>query len=286
MGGILGQVQENYSDYVDQYPERRMFSTSGPTGLPLNDSILTGSGHVYDANVGELEREYLFSENPSLPAIEELPFDVLQKLPVQLTNILRVQITSDHRRYWNLTYEILDSVQNRLPMITRDMWFESRMLFNLALSTKHSVDRSHSSEVLNNTAYVASYVAYPVLEGYVKSRSGDVIERDGTVKKEGEIWSHKNGEYYKSDTTCSSLTDLLVYFEESIVDDHHESNLNRFREEVAKFVDGDKEHAYGLLYRWRNTQLHGQGEADVQYGIVLNLLCYFLWIDVIDQMDR
>ncbi|WP_336345309.1 hypothetical protein [Halalkalicoccus ordinarius] len=278
------RISDKYDEYITRYPDEGLLGGK----LPLRDSILSGKGNYYEAIEGKLERECLIGYDSETSPIENLPSEIRMKLPIKLTQTLQVQVTSDNRHYWKTTYDTVDNAHNSHGFLRNGQWYAIRNLFHLSLCHYETINRpSHHRQsdyvqkVFRNTSTIAAYVSYPILEGYLKYRCRHVIERDGTVTQSNEIKKVRRGGYYEQGNRCSSLLDILVYFEENIANSNLEENLEQMREKIANFGNVGTDEAYGLIYGWRNSNLHGEAESDVQYGIVLNLLCLLIWEELI-----
>jgi len=173
-----------------------------------------------------------------------------------------------------------------------------RILFHLALSTvspaprqpfrsTNMSGREHSQAVLSNTKFIAAFVAYPALESFLKFRCSSDIKMDGTVKEDGTIrdYSPRNDrDFYSQGSTCSSLCDLLIHFENEVANDQLRKQLEQMRGEISELVEHPESRIYGLIYRWRNTLSH-QGTTDVKFGIILNIICMLIWHDVNNRIS-
>lgn len=275
---MLDRVDKNYREYLSRYPQEGMISVGG-SGLPLKESIKQRAGNVYEVNVGQLEQECLVTHAYTLPAISEFPLDLLERLAVSITRLLQAQVTDDHQEYWRFTYAVFDEVNQTDRLIRRDLWQSISYLFHLTLSDRMTFGESHADRVLRNSRRIAPYVAYPALEGLLKAYCRPTVAMDGTVQIGGRITRQSSGGRYSKGDTCSSVLDLLCYLEVIAlgIDPRLAENMAGFRIELGELGDISSETSYGLIYRWRNSVTHGEASPDVQYGVVLNLVCLLLW---------
>ncbi|NLV12385.1 hypothetical protein [Haloarcula argentinensis] len=273
------QVKENYSKYLEESKGGTGISIGEvDTGYPLRDAILQ------DMSVSVMRpqtaRDCLITGNNEMPRMDELPPDMLVKISAEMSNILQVAITQDHLDLWECTYNLLENNSGGDDeFISADIWFNMQKLFDLVLCSSSSVGNTRKEKVLSQTDFIAGYLAYPILEGLLKRLCSNDLMEDGTVKTSGKVYNLSDGSYYDSDDSCNSLTDILYHFETEIADEALSGELERHREYIAKF-GGDnvnQNSAYGLIYRWRNSIVHGQNQADVQYGISLNIICMIVW---------
>lgn len=274
-------IQSSYDEYISRYPDESMISVGG-TGLPLKESVKNNTGGIYETNVSAVERDCLFTYSDSLPDVDSLSIPELERLAVSLTRPLQAQITDDHHQYWELSFKTFQDVNREYSVLDRRIWKSVEYVFHLCLVDEFPIGKSHSDIVLKDSRRIAPYVAYPALEGLLKSYSRPAITTDGEVQIPNRIVGLKRGDTYPSGKQCSSLLDLLYYIESKIgnYDSELQNNLQSFRQELADLADISPTEVYGLLYSWRNSTAHGQPSPDVQYGVVLNLICLLIWAKV------
>jgi hypothetical protein len=136
----------------------------------------------------------------------------------------------------------------------------------------------HCSRVLSDTVYIASFVTYPALEGFLCDQI-ESIELDGIVNTSGQIARYSSGssQYYSENERCSSLTDLLIHYEEEVSSPELRENMKKFRESIAIFGDYGPDRVYKMVSQWRNSVVHAEEFAHIQSELILTLLCLFLW---------
>lgn len=98
-------VEKMYDKYVEQFPELNLIDIGGPTGLPLKDAVSVKSGTVVLLNESELDSKCMLTSSETNLEIEDLSDEAIFQLPKNLTNIQKVQITSDHYGFWRYTLE-------------------------------------------------------------------------------------------------------------------------------------------------------------------------------------
>lgn len=271
-------IKRNYDQYVNRYPEEGMFSNQGESGLPLKDAIHSGKYHFFSGNTGMLERRYLIKHNDSIGPVEDLPIEVLEKLPIWLTNILQVQITEDHIDYWKFTVKSLEKLHDKNDTLERNILSKIQLLFSVSTIDEIKLPIMNSTFQEDRAPEIASFLCYPVLEGYLKRMCED-IAIDGSIQQADQVRKVGQNAHYDKDDTCSSLTDLLVHFEEE-ANSNLKQKLCLIRSEIAEFGDVNAANAYGLIYSWRNSLSHGQLIPDVQYGLILNIISLLIWDEI------
>jgi effector-binding domain-containing protein len=126
-------------------------------------------------------------------------------------------------------------------------------------------------------------MAYPVLEGLLKQLS-DEIEMDGTVNP-GYVITNLSGEDYQSDgqnKKVSAIRDLLYHVEES-ANDELTKRMEEARGKISDFYHRGYGAEYGLVYERRNRTLHGEAEAQADYGIPLTLISLLVWNELSEK---
>lgn len=272
------QIKQSYLKYLQESKEKLSISIGdADTGYPLRDVILQEMSITIRST--QVAQEHLISGNSELPDIDELSPVMLAKVSSELSNILQVAITEDHLKLWERTYYTLDELSGGDDeFISQDIWNNLQIFFDLVLCEEGSPVGSRANDILFKTNFIAGYLAYPILEGLLKRLCSDDIKNDGTVKSPNSVYNLSKNRYYSSDELCNSLTDILYHFENEVADNFLSNELERKREFIAKFgKDRTKKNAYGLIYSWRNSLLHGENQADVQYAISLNIICLIIW---------
>jgi hypothetical protein len=247
--------------------------------------------------IGEENKHFLTRDN-NLPAITDLSFRNLERLPILLIKILWVAIHEENREYWKFTYEVFEILYDETDREMRSLSITIRILFHLVLSsvnpppthqfTSQTVSgEGHSREVLNNTSFIAAFVAYPALESFIKYQCSSDIEMDGTIKQNQTVrdYSPRNDrDFYNKGDRCSSLRDLLIHLENEVADEQLQKELEQMRSEISKLSEYPESKIYGLVYQWRNTLSH-EATTDVKFGILLNLICMLIWHEVNERVD-
>jgi hypothetical protein len=280
------QIQSNYSEYLRRYPNEG--SAQARLKYPLQSHAIVQGG--YTGNIqGDLERELLITFDDSLPEIEDLSLDTLSKLPIELMDILKVQVSPDHREYWKWTFWILKDINEEESVFPEELVENLETLFRLSACTpipsltreggphpKHVGwnRRGHESHALYRSKHIAAYLSFPLLEGTIKSVCSNDIKMDGTVKSGKQI---KKFDGSCTSRVCYRLCDLLTHLEEEYADAQFENRLREMRIKIGQFHHHNPNKTYNLIDDWRNASLHGQNAPDAEYGTILNLLCLIIW---------
>lgn len=285
------KIQRNYNEYLRRYPEEgNVTVTKTNFDYPLQSYAHLQKGGFAGPNRSELERELLITFDKSLPNIEELSIETLTKLPIELMNILKVQLSPDHREYWKLTYLILEDTNEQDSLFPSGLVNDLETLFRLSSCVpipshvheggphpeQAAWDRKgHESHTIYRAKHIAAYLSFPLLEGLIKSVCSDYIEMDGSIKQGQKIKQYYGG--YNDGNYCNRLRDLLTHLEEEYADLQLRSNLKDLRNYVGDFYDCNPNKVYKLIDNWRNTSLHGENAPDAEYGTILNLICLIIW---------
>jgi hypothetical protein len=295
------RIRRSYDVYLDKFARSGVVSIgddqSESNPFPLKSSI-AAEPESFQANYfGRIsmgaEKQHFLTKNNSLPTISDLSLRNLERLPILLIKTLWVAISDENFEYWKLTYDVFSSLHLHNNPDNMSINTSITLLFNLALSSINPIPSGHlkpastskadhSRDVLNNTKFMAAFVAYPTLEAFLKSKCTSDIGADGKVKHDQTVrdYSPQNDrDFYNEGDRCSSLRDLLIHFEYEVADDRLRAQLEQMREEVGDLAEHPASRVYGLIYQWRNTLSH-EATTDVKFGILLNIICMLIWNDI------
>lgn len=289
------RIKANYEKYLEEYPEKGTITT-GYSGseFPLQSAVLNQTGGTYVQNLGPPEDHWLVGFDESIPNIESLPVGDLALLPIGLLDILKVQITHDHTALWEETAYVLSELSaEETPvdeMVARDIEMITRLVLVPAQVGSAAFwewsKSGHVSNVLFNSHRIAAYIAYPLLEGVIKSLA-DGIELDGTVKPGYEVTSLSDENYQActNNEQISALRDLLYHVEET-GDEELTQKMQSARSMISEFYQDGCGEEYGLLYDKRNRMLHGEAEAQADVGIPLTMISLLIWHEIDDIVSE
>ena len=130
----------------------------------------------------------------------------------------------------------------------------------------------NAREFLMRAHEVLAYLAFPLLEATARRACSDFVDLRGKVLAS---FPRASGQQYKVGTTCSSVADLLRLLastaspslQKDLADICiHIAELDLNTSPVPTASDG-----YDIVYRWRNSSLHGEMSLTTIGGTVLTL---------------
>jgi hypothetical protein len=139
--------------------------------------------------------------------------------------------------------------------------------------------------------------AFPFLEGVVRRRLPDYLEPTGEVRQEFTVLDRF--QYYRVESgrrpnLCSNISHDLHKLEEIYGDSDLGRRLTGLRQEVreqrvepeTRIVSGEDNDLYSIIYKHRNSNLHG-GRHVVHVGLAALLLATIIGLDEIrDKYDE
>jgi hypothetical protein len=280
------QIQSNYDEYLQRYPDEGPVQTK--LEYPLQSHALLQGGFTGN-NRGDLERELLITFDDSLPDIDQLSIETLSELPVELMGILKIQVTSDHREYWKWTYWVLEDMNEQESLFPPGLVDGLETLFRLSSCVPISSQireggthpnqadwdqKGHESHAIYRAKHIAAYLSFPILEGVIKSVCSEDIKMNGEIKQGSQIKQFSGG---YSNNVCYRLRDLLTHLEEEYADAQFRNRLQEMRVNIGDFYHCNPNKVYKLIDGWRNASLHGQNAPDAEYGTIVNILCLIFW---------
>ena len=222
-----------------------------------------------------------------------LPHDMslleLRTAHVSLAGIIRQMgygavIDRDHLNLWAWEADLLVGTHNGWPRFFHDRTFASafetmmHVLFarpDLAAAQAEP----HGAQVLANLGTASEFwvvLCFPLLESLLKRRAATYVTEDGVVVAAFEVpRANRPPRRYAVGDQVSSLRDLL-YLEHDRISDAD------LKADVAAMVAGltalepDLQHGFDVIYRWRNSTLHGGGRYPTVGGTVISLILRIL----------
>ncbi|TGE37507.1 hypothetical protein E4K67_12190 [Desulfosporosinus fructosivorans] len=227
----------------------------------------------------------------------ELAFEETQAACIGLTHVLLLKgmntiIDMDHLVYWSWMGEVLSSKDTgyflpeeysiqklfeiviratlagiRLPVHDRQEWEEQIRIGELT--------EFNTRELVTNKSRVQTYLVFPLLEAVIKKAcfkyvdySGKVVSNFSVIKKDGHKVDYvPSGRGKKA---CSSLRDLLCLLYNEVADSDLKTQITLVRKYISEL--DDQEDPFDLIYRWRNSSLHGETSYPTIGGTLLNLV--------------
>jgi hypothetical protein len=207
-------------------------------------------------------------------AFDELPYEEIRAACLGLTRVLLLPgrntiIDQDHRFFWSWSGEVLAGAR---PAFVSDDEPEllglMKLLFHAALASDACGTDSHAAEVLRKRHVLVVYLAFPVLEGFLKKKCGRYVNPAGVVLQSFKVPTSSGGRRpYRPGKRCSSVHDLLWLLYEEVADAELVDGLDALCEHLSQFGTG---HPFEVIYQWRNTSLHGSSLLPTIGGTILN----------------
>lgn len=216
--------------------------------------------------------------------------DIITLLPIKLTEILKSDISIDHEEYWWFTHDFSRAYAEEFGIFPEGLIDNLELIIRLVLAAPlmgFSSSKRRADQILWEAKTLASYLAYPTLEGFAKVACRRDIKLNGEIRRGRKIRKLTNPdrkEYKHHDDgngICSNIGMLLWHLETEVARPRNQTLLKNMREKVGEIFDHPSDHVYGLLYEFRNDSLHGQNQAPREYGVMLNYICLLVWITLL-----
>jgi hypothetical protein len=211
---------------------------------------------------------------------------------VLLLNGMNTVIDMDHLVFWSWMGELFSSRETcyfkteehpiqklfeivirttlagiRPPIRDRQEWETQRKIRELT--------EFNTRELVSNSSLVQAYLVFPLLEAVIKKACSNYVDYSGKVvshfsvnKKDGRIQNYVcSGQGKKS---CSSLRDLLFLLYDEVAGADLRQQITLVRQHILEL--DDQEDPFDLIYRWRNSSLHGETSYPTIGGTLLNLV--------------
>lgn len=218
--------------------------------------------------VGDSERYRLLTNGVSFHDLnhEQLRAACLGLSRVLLLPRLNTIIHEDHQVFWSWCGEVLCGD----PEAYFDHHeFDLRELMTMccrgSLARRSETLEHNANEWLQRTDTAVAYLTFPLLEGLLKKSCGDFVTPSGDVLRnfDGKCRTYKAG------GRCSSLRDLLELFSNEVASEDARRDLIEQKTHLLGFANPGED-GFDVLYRWRNSSLHGQTGFPTIAGTVLN----------------
>ena len=226
--------------------------------------------------------------------IENLPFEVVLKLPAILLRSLKSQtVNYDHKVLWSWLGQLLLNtlmVRKGIDIISDREFIDALILLirvelasigqppstpEIATLNKliSEVVKWNVQEMVRNNHLIALALSFPILERLLKIKCRKFVELDGKVISEFKIPNGKNGKEktYHQNNIISNLNHLLLLYEEKIATDAVKHEINQFRIQLKNLFPNSDD-PLSLIYTWRNNLLHGSSTKPFYHAVILNLL--------------
>jgi hypothetical protein len=117
---------------------------------------------------------------------------------------------------------------------------------------------------------VLAYLAFPLLEGLLKKECRAFVGQDGSVVTSFSVPRPSgNARTYQPGRTCSSIRDLLLLIRNQAATPELASDLDEQESHLRAFAKPNED-GFDVIYRWRNSSLHGAASFPTIGGTVLN----------------
>lgn len=250
------------------------------------DASTTASGGMA---IGHQSEQFRLLANGII--FHELSHDEICVALVSLSKVLlrpgmNTVIHQDHYGIWSWCAELLLGPQAGVfPLEQREvkLLYEANLHAALAHCRKPAASREewqaqgqlvrklppHAQKLLQDSALVLAYLAFPLLESVLKRACAPFIGLDGIVKTPFQV-PRPSGRrrYYGPQEQCSSVRDLLhLHYGASAAD--LRAHIDEFRSHI-QFLDSSRD-PFDLIYQWRNDSLHGSSNYQTIGGTILGL---------------
>jgi hypothetical protein len=130
----------------------------------------------------------------------------------------------------------------------------------------------HQNRFLENYAYAASMLCFPLLESILRHKCQSFLDHNGNVLKQFSISKARNQpkDYKVGKGRVNSIADLLYLHHQHIADSKTVEDMNGWVDCLKNMNVGASE-PYEAIYEWRCNTLHGSQCTDSYIGIILNL---------------
>ena len=282
------ELNHRYDKYIESIENANLIAVNDEqVDRPTQETIQQDDINldVRDTSVNN-SHKLLLSYDDSRAGIRFLSHDILTWLPVKLTDVLGVNVCRDHEEYWWFTHDFSRAFTEETQLFPVGLIDNFELLIRLVLSVPPmgwSTEQKQSREILMEAKTLATYLAYPTLEGFVKIACRRDIRLNGKIR-EGrairrltqpdcrEYMSHDDG-----DGVCSNIGMLLWHFETEITRPQNQILLRDMRERIGEIFGHPPDRIYGLLNDFRNDSLHGRDRAPKEHGVLLNLISLIIW---------
>lgn len=282
------ELKYRYQKYVDVVRESDLIGHNGESvDEPTKRAINRDDFNLDMRDVSVNGSEELLLENDGRRAgIRYMSPVQLAWLSTELTNLLKVNVCKDHQEYWWFTHDFLRAYNQENEIFPIGLVENFELLIRLVMSEPLmgiSQKKRKANRILWESKTLASYLAYPTLEGFVKVACRRDIKLNGEIREGRKIRKLTNpgNRVFKGhndgDGICSNLGMLLWHLETEISRPQHRALYKKMREMTGDIFEHPPEYIYGLLNDYRNDSLHGRNQAPREHGVLLNYISLIAW---------
>jgi hypothetical protein len=271
--------------------------------LQLCDSWIRS---VYDNNggfnIGGTSEQFRLLANDI--QFHELSFDELQAACIGLTKVMLFKgmntvISFDHQFLWSWVAQVLldreigyfkDEENDIKKLFSTCIRASLAGIRNPQISWEDYIERDqllefNTRELVSDTHLVLAYLSFPLLEATLKKACQNYVDYSGKVLNDFEIRTGKHKKYISGGgKIVSSLGDLLALLYDNVANRDLKANLTKIRSHIRK-IDSSTDPFY-VIYRWRNSSLHGHKSFPTIGGTVLNISIIIALNDIKEKYDE
>lgn len=280
------EISYRYDKYLEVLKETNLLSIGDEEiDYPTKRSIQEDGVDIVmqDVSVNDSHR-LLLEYDDRRAGVRFLPPSTLSWLSIKLTELLWGDLSKDQEEYWWFTHDFSRAYNEKVGLFNEGLLDNFELLVRLVM-TAPIMHPPKIREIIAESRTLATYLAYPTLEGFVKTACRRDIKMNGEIRKGRKIRrllaDETKCEYLHGDDgdgVCSNLGMLLWHLETEIVRSEHRVLFSKMRTAVGKMYDHPPKHIYGLLNDFRNNSLHGRDRAPKEYGVLLNYICLVIWV--------
>jgi len=126
----------------------------------------------------------------------------------------------------------------------------------------------NARELMHHSHVVLGYLALPLMEAIVKKACHNHVRYDGIVTAEFSVPGEADHRRYDVGRRISSVRDLLWLLRENVAGPDLVAALDSQRGQIARLEP--QTDPFDLLFRWRNSSLHGETALPTIGGTVFN----------------
>jgi hypothetical protein len=128
----------------------------------------------------------------------------------------------------------------------------------------------NTRQLVQDSHKVLAHLTFPLLEGLLKKECCSFVGQDGTVLRDFSVPRPSGRTHdYKIGRRCSSVRDLLVLIQDHVATPELRADLDEQKSHLEAFAQPDED-GFDVVYRWRNSSLHGAASFPTIGGTMLN----------------
>ena len=236
--------------------------------------------------------------------LEDFNHDELSQLAVLLTRELRGQINRDHKFFWAwCAFSIVHFERDVTLFSDRDWAGSFKDLTNLVLSAKRRFPagpaglpyarttlryvNNHLLETALSKWQIGGPLVFSVLEGLLRLKNKDYVNKDGSVKRRFTISDPqrgtKNFDPRGRNKWLNRINESLRCFEELVSVNRGRTcpYLQQMKIEIASLCPPAGLDVYDMVDVWRNDLIHGKEYWQNRAPILANLICLL----IVDEIE-